>query len=50
MQGWYVERRSVSLKWKMQGQEEDAMIDDVAAFIDGLRNGSDSLNLVRLDD
>lgn len=38
------------IKMEDAGQEEDAMIDDVAAFIDGLRNGSDSLNLVRLDD
>lgn len=38
------------IKMEDSGQEEDAMIDDVAAFIDGLRNGSDSLNLVRLDD
>ena len=26
------------------------MVQDVQSFIDGLRNGSDELNLVRLDD
>ena len=31
-------------------QQENEMIHDIRTFIDGLRNGNDELNLVRLND
>lgn len=38
------------IKLEDAGQPQDGMIDDVSSFIEGLRFGSDDLNLVRLDD
>ena len=38
------------IKLEISGQPEDGMIADIETFIDGLRNGSDTLDLVRLDD
>lgn len=38
------------VKMENAGQPQDGMVQDVQSFIDGLRNGSDELNLVRLDD
>ena len=38
------------IKLEDAGKPQDGMIQDIDAFIDGLRNGSDELNLVRLDD
>ena len=38
------------VKMENAGQPQDGMIQDVQSFIDGLRNGSDELNLVRLED
>lgn len=38
------------IKLEDAGSPQDGMIQDIDAFIDGLRNGSDDLNLVRLDD
>lgn len=38
------------VKLEISGEQEDDMIADIDSFIDGLRNGNDKLNLVRLDD
>lgn len=38
------------VKLEITGNQEDNMIQDIDDFIAGLRNGDDSLNLVRLDD
>ena len=38
------------IKLEISGQPEDGMIQDIEAFIDGLRNGNGELGLVRLDD
>ncbi len=38
------------IKLEISGEQEDEMIADIDSFIDGLRNGNDELNLVRLDD
>lgn len=38
------------IKLEDDGQPQDELIQKVTSYIDGLRNGSDSLNLVRLDD
>ncbi len=38
------------IKLEIAGQREDEMIQDIEVFIDGLRNGNDELDLVRLDD
>ena len=38
------------VKLEMAGQPEDAMIQDIESYINGLRNGSSSLNLVKLND
>ncbi len=38
------------IKLEDAGKPQDGMIDDVSSFIEGLRFGSDDLNLVRLDD
>ena len=38
------------IKLEISGQPEDGMIQDIEAFIDGLRNGNDELGLVRLED
>ena len=38
------------VKLEMAGQPEDAMIQDIEAYIDGLRTGSFSLDLVKLND
>ena len=37
------------VKLEISGQPQDGMIADIDAFIDGLRFGSDELNLVRLN-
>lgn len=39
-----------SSSWRTPGLHRDDLIDTVSAIIDGLRNSSDSLNLVRLND
>lgn len=38
------------IKLEISGQPEDGMIQDIEAFVDGLRNGNGELGLVRLDD
>lgn len=38
------------IKLEISGQQEDGMIADIEAFIDGLRNGNEELGLVRLND
>ena len=38
------------IKLEDDGQPQDELIEKVTSYIDGLRNGSDSLKLVRLDD
>lgn len=38
------------VKLEISGQQEDEMLHDVESFIDGLRNGNEELNLVRLND
>ncbi len=38
------------VKLEISGQQEDGMIQDIDSFIDGLRNGNEELNLVRLND
>ena len=38
------------IKLELSTQQENEMIHDIRTFIDGLRNGNDELNLVRLDD
>ena len=38
------------IKLEDAGQPQDGMIEDVASYINGLRYGSEELNLVRLDD
>lgn len=37
------------VKLEISGQPQDGMLADIDAFIDGLRFGSDELNLVRLN-
>ncbi len=38
------------IKLEISGQQEDGMIEDIELFIDGLRNGNEELELVRLND
>ena len=38
------------IKLELSMQQENEMIHDIRTFIDGLRNGNDELNLVRLND
>ena len=38
------------IKLELSTQQENEMIHEIRTFIDGLRNGNDELNLVRLDD
>ena len=38
------------IKLELSMQQENEMIHEIGSFIDGLRNGNDELNLVRLDD
>ena len=38
------------IKLELSTQQENEMIHDIRTFIDGLRNGNDELNLVRLND
>ena len=38
------------IKLELSTQQENEMINEIRTFIDGLRNGNDELNLVRLDD
>ena len=38
------------VKLEISGEQEDDMIRDIDSFIDGLRNGNEDLNLVRLND
>ena len=38
------------IKLEISDQPEDGMIQDIEAFVDGLRNGNGELGLVRLDD
>ena len=38
------------IKLENAGEPQDTMIADINAYIDGLRNGSSELDLVRLDD
>ena len=38
------------IKFEDDGQPQDELIEEVTSYIDGLRNGSDSLDLIRLDD
>ena len=38
------------IKLELSTQQENEMIREIRTFIDGLRNGDDELNLVRLDD
>ena len=38
------------IKLELSTQQENEMIREIRTFIDGLRNGNDELNLVRLDD
>ena len=38
------------IKLELSMQQENEMIHEIRTFIDGLRNGNDELNLVRLDD
>ena len=38
------------IKLELSMQQENEMLHDIRTFIDGLRNGNDELNLVRLND
>ena len=38
------------IKLELSTQQENEMIHEIKTFIDGLRNGNDELNLVRLND
>ena len=38
------------IKFEDDGQPQDELIGEVTSYIDGLRNGSDSLDLIRLND